>query len=110
MNEESPSTPPALTNKPAGTPKKKFPVTPTSPLRRSEETPKEARKGIICGLAACGVKPQLKKQHPEEEQGKTSGGNDAEEITRTEFRRSQGYLIRIEEPEEDIDPVFLHCL
>ncbi|CAF1773408.1 unnamed protein product [Brassica oleracea var. botrytis] len=70
----------------------------------------EARKGIICGLAACGVKPQLKKQHPEEEQGKTSGGNDAEEITRTEFRRSQGYLIRIEEPEEDIDPVFLHCL
>ncbi|XP_048623297.1 uncharacterized protein LOC106417195 [Brassica napus] len=36
MNEESPSTPPALTNKPAGTQKKKSPVTPTSPLRRSE--------------------------------------------------------------------------
>ncbi|KAF8079744.1 hypothetical protein N665_1003s0006 [Sinapis alba] len=58
----------------------------------------EARKGIICGLAACG------------EQGQSSKGNDVEEITITEFRHSQGYLIRIEELEEDIDPVFLHCM
>lgn len=35
-NEESPLTPLAPTNKPATTPKKKSPVTPTSPLRRSE--------------------------------------------------------------------------
>ncbi|KAG2330344.1 hypothetical protein Bca52824_001524 [Brassica carinata] len=64
----------------------------------------EARKGIICGLAASGVKPQLKQRQPEQEREQSSGGNDVEEITRTEFRRSQGYLIRIEEPEEDIDP------
>ncbi|KAL0802588.1 hypothetical protein Bca101_057764 [Brassica carinata] len=64
----------------------------------------EARKGIICGLAACGVKPQLKQQYSQEEQGQSSGGNDVEEITRTEFRRSQG------NSEEDIDPVFLHCM
>ncbi|KAJ4873427.1 Uncharacterized protein Rs2_44905 [Raphanus sativus] len=74
----------------------------------------EARKGIICGLAASGVKPQLKQRQPEQvavnteqPQGQSSGGNDVDEITRTELRRSQGYLIRIEEPEEDIDPVFL---
>ncbi|KAL0796955.1 hypothetical protein Bca101_068332 [Brassica carinata] len=40
----------------------------------------------------------------------SSGGNDVEEITRTDFRRSQGYLICIEEPEEDIDPMFLYCM
>ncbi|KAL0645857.1 hypothetical protein Bca4012_044148 [Brassica carinata] len=75
----------------------------------------EARKGIVCGLAASGVKPQLKQQQPqqealntEQERGQSSGGNDVEEITRTEFRRSQGYLIRIEEPGEDIDPMFLN--
>ncbi|KAG5375869.1 hypothetical protein IGI04_040465 [Brassica rapa subsp. trilocularis] len=108
----------------------------------------EARKGIICGLAASGVKPQLKQQQPQQEalnteqerghsdylhylraigaynsapvrrpqqqrqssRGQSSRGNDVDEITRTEFRRSQGYLIRIEEPEEDIDPMFLHCM
>ncbi|KAG2330026.1 hypothetical protein Bca52824_001206 [Brassica carinata] len=50
-------------------------------------------------------------QRPEPEPGQSSGGNDVEEITRTEFRRSQGYhLIRIEEPEEDIDPMFLNYI
>ncbi|KAG2275753.1 hypothetical protein Bca52824_058308 [Brassica carinata] len=70
----------------------------------------EARKGIVCGLAASGVKPQLKQQQPqqealntEQERGQSSGGNEVEEITRTEFRR-------IEEPEEDIDPDYLHYL
>ncbi|KAF8099418.1 hypothetical protein N665_0244s0017 [Sinapis alba] len=56
------------------------------------------------------LKPQLKQQQPQQERGQSSGENDVEEITRTEFRRSQGYLIRIEEPEEDIDPIFLHCM
>ncbi|WZY99821.1 hypothetical protein YC2023_072150 [Brassica napus] len=62
----------------------------------------EARKGIICGLAAAGVKPQVKQRQPEQ----SSRGNDVEEITRGEFRRSLGYLTRIEEPEEDIEPMF----
>ena len=49
-------------------------------------------------------------KHPKQQQGQSSGGNDMEEITRTKFRRSQGYLIRIEEPEEDIVPMFMHCM
>nr|VDD24826.1 unnamed protein product [Brassica oleracea] len=76
----------------------------------------EARKGIICGLAAAGVKPQLKQQQPQQEavntpqpeRGQSSGGNDVEEITRAEFRSYN--LIRTEEPEEDIDPDYLHYL
>ncbi|KAG2316315.1 hypothetical protein Bca52824_019437 [Brassica carinata] len=48
---------------------------------------------------------------PNSERGQSSVGNDVEEITRTEFRRSEGYnLIRIEESEEDIDPMFLNCM
>ncbi|CAH8361269.1 unnamed protein product [Eruca vesicaria subsp. sativa] len=77
----------------------------------------EARKGIICGLAAAGVKPQLKQRQPqqvpintEQERGQSSGGNDVEEITRAEFRHSLGYLTRIEEPEEDIEPMFRRSL
>ncbi|WZY88132.1 hypothetical protein YC2023_044867 [Brassica napus] len=74
----------------------------------------EGRKSIVCALPASGVRPQLlQKQKPqqealnrEQERGQSSGGNDVEEITRTEFRTSLGYLTRIEEPEEDIDPMF----
>lgn len=77
-----------------------------------------ARKEIVCALAATGVNPQFRQQQPQKtattqfqrpipEPGQSSGGSDVEEITRAEFRRSQGYhLIRIEEPEEDIDPMF----
>ncbi|WZZ27881.1 hypothetical protein YC2023_011282 [Brassica napus] len=50
----------------------------------------EGRRSIVCALPASG----------------SSGGNDVEEITRAEFRTSLGYLTRIEEPEEDIDPMF----
>lgn len=84
----------------------------------------EARKSIVLALAAVGVKPQPKQQQPQREavntsqmqrpipeQGQSSGGNDVEEITRAEFRRSQGYhLTRIEEPEEDIEPMFLNLI
>ncbi|WZZ27208.1 hypothetical protein YC2023_010609 [Brassica napus] len=74
----------------------------------------EGRKSIVCALPASGVRPQLlQKQKPqqealnrEQERGQSSGGNDMEEITRTEFRTSLGYLTCIEEPEEDIDPMF----
>ncbi|KAG2266745.1 hypothetical protein Bca4012_075780 [Brassica carinata] len=74
----------------------------------------ERRKSIVCAPPASGVRPQLlQKQKPqqealnrEQERGQSSGGNDVEEITRTEFRTSLGYLTRIEEPEEDIDPMF----
>ncbi|KAG5384980.1 hypothetical protein IGI04_036450 [Brassica rapa subsp. trilocularis] len=33
-------------------------------------------------------------------------GSDVEEITLVEFRLSMGYFIRVEEAEEDIDPMF----
>ncbi|KAF2541129.1 hypothetical protein F2Q68_00031538 [Brassica cretica] len=65
-------------------------------------------------LRAIGAYNSAPVRHPQQQRqssrGQSSGGNDVEEITRTEFRRSQGYLIRIEEPEEDIDPMFLHCM
>ncbi|KAL0702238.1 hypothetical protein Bca4012_058360 [Brassica carinata] len=79
----------------------------------------DSRKGIVLGLAAVGVKPQFKQQQPqheavnkaEPEPGQSSGGNYVEEITRADFRRSQGYhLTHIEEPEEDIDPGFLNFI
>ncbi|KAL0742258.1 hypothetical protein Bca4012_083771 [Brassica carinata] len=73
----------------------------------------DSRKGIVLGLAAVGVKPQFKQQQPQHEAvntaqrqrpipepGQSSGGNGMEEITRAEFRSSQGYhFTRIEEPE-----------
>ncbi|KAF8117441.1 hypothetical protein N665_0010s0018 [Sinapis alba] len=74
----------------------------------------EARKGIICGLAAYRVKPQLKQKQPQQEtfntaqikfpkpkKGQSSGVNDV---------CSRGYLIRIEEPEERIEPLFRICI
>lgn len=72
----------------------------------------EARKGIVCGLPAFGRKPQLKQhtqepqhqQHPQQQAQEEE--DDVVEISRAEFRRSQGYLTRVEEPEEDIDPMF----
>ncbi|KAG2331736.1 hypothetical protein Bca4012_018606 [Brassica carinata] len=69
----------------------------------------EARKGIICGLRAYGLKPQLQKQPQiqlQPQQEAQEQGNDVVVITRTEFRCSQGYLIHIEEPEEDNEPIF----
>ncbi|WZZ88560.1 hypothetical protein YC2023_117139 [Brassica napus] len=76
----------------------------------------EARKVIVCALPAAGVKPQLKPEQPQQEavntappqRGQSSRGNDVDEITRAEFRSYR--LIRIEEPEEDIDPDYLHYL
>lgn len=85
-----------------------------------------ARKEIVLALPTTGVNPQFRQQQrqqqpqqaattqfqrPIPEPGQSSGGSDVEEITRAEFRRSQGYhLIRIEEPEEDIDPMFRNAI
>ena len=76
----------------------------------------EARKVIVCALPAAGVKPQLKPEQTQQEafntappqRGQSSRGNDVDEITRAEFRSYR--LIRIEEPEEDIDPDYLRYL
>ncbi|KAL0684549.1 hypothetical protein Bca4012_051397 [Brassica carinata] len=70
----------------------------------------EARKVIVCALPAAGVKPQLKPEQTQQEafntappqRGQSSRGNDSE------FRSYR--LIRIEEPEEDIDPDYLRYL
>ncbi|KAL0706654.1 hypothetical protein Bca4012_073080 [Brassica carinata] len=76
----------------------------------------EAMKVIVCALPATGVKPQLKPEQTQQEavntappqRGQSSRGNDVDEITRAEFRSYR--LIRIEEPEEDIDPDYLRYL
>ncbi|KAH0879761.1 hypothetical protein HID58_067155 [Brassica napus] len=73
-------------------------------------------KVIVCALPATGVKPQLKPEQTQQEavntappqRGQSSRGNDVDEITRAEFRSYR--LIRIEEPEEDIDPDYLRYL
>ncbi|XP_013600865.1 PREDICTED: uncharacterized protein LOC106308264 [Brassica oleracea var. oleracea] len=59
---------------------------------------------LVCGLPANGIKPQLHQQ-PQQE-ADDDQGSDVEEITRVEFRLSMGYFIRVEEAEEDIDPMF----
>lgn len=59
---------------------------------------------LFCGLPANGIKPQLHQQPRQE--ADDDQGSDVEEITRVEFRLSMGYFIRVEEAEEDIDPMF----
>lgn len=68
----------------------------------------EGRRILICGLPARGVKPQLQQQR-QEEATEDQGSDDVQEITELEYRRSlahRGYLIRIEEDEEDIHPMY----
>ncbi|KAL0742695.1 hypothetical protein Bca4012_084208 [Brassica carinata] len=64
----------------------------------------QARRYLVCGLPANRIKPQLHQQPRQE--ADDDQGTDVEEITRIEFRLSMGYFVRIEEPEEDIDPMF----
>ncbi|WZZ81294.1 hypothetical protein YC2023_101866 [Brassica napus] len=59
---------------------------------------------LVYGLPANGIKPQLHQQPRQE--ADDDQGSDVEEITRVECRLSMGYFIRVEEAEEDIDPMF----
>ncbi|XP_006397474.2 uncharacterized protein LOC18015395 [Eutrema salsugineum] len=64
----------------------------------------EARKVIVCGLPAKGVRPVVP-QDPRED-----ACDDVKEITRAEYRRSQGFsLVRLEE-DEDIEPGYREAI
>uniref|UniRef100_A0A1J3F6G9 Uncharacterized protein n=1 Tax=Noccaea caerulescens TaxID=107243 RepID=A0A1J3F6G9_NOCCA len=71
----------------------------------------QGRRHIICGLPAKGMFPQLHQQPRQE--ADDDQGSDIEELTKIQYRRAmraKGYLIRIEEDEEDIDPIYLRAL
>lgn len=91
-----------------------------------------ARENLICGLPAYGFIPTLhQKPHQENEvqarrhlicalpanpsnrviqEADDGEGSDVEELTERQYRRAMGYLIRIEEDEEDIEPMFRRAI
>ncbi|KAL0645727.1 hypothetical protein Bca4012_044018 [Brassica carinata] len=82
----------------------------------------EAKKPIVCGLSASGIIPPLQPEvtdddvaeiTPTEVQVVEISDEDEEdmvELSCEEYRRNMGYLIRMEESEDDIEPEFRRML
>ncbi|KAL0826778.1 hypothetical protein YC2023_018419 [Brassica napus] len=78
----------------------------------------EARKPIICGLSAGGIIPPLPREDTNDDvedippteaevvEISDEEEDDIVELSSDEYRRSMGYLIRVEEEEDDIAPGF----
>ncbi|KAG2275850.1 hypothetical protein Bca52824_058405 [Brassica carinata] len=92
-------------------------------LRTSQTHPvMEAKKPIVCGLSASGIIPPLQPEvtdddvaeiTPTEVQVVEISDEDEEdmvELSCEEYRRNMGYLIRMEESEDDIEPEFRRML
>uniref|UniRef100_A0A0D3C378 Non-haem dioxygenase N-terminal domain-containing protein n=1 Tax=Brassica oleracea var. oleracea TaxID=109376 RepID=A0A0D3C378_BRAOL len=81
-------------------------------------TEMEARKSIICGLSAGGIIPPLPREDTDDDvedippteaevvEISDEEEDDIVELSSDEYRRSMGYLIRVEEEEDDIAPEF----
>lgn len=81
-------------------------------------TEMEARKPIICGLSARGIIPPLPREETDDDvedippteaevvEISDEEEDDIVELSNDEYRRSMGYLIRVEEEEDDIAPEF----
>lgn len=81
----------------------------------------EPRRLLICGLPAKGFIPHLHQQPQQEadedvvelterQYRRAEGDDDVVELTKRQYRRALGYLIRIEEDEEDIDPMYRRAM
>ncbi|KAF8049524.1 hypothetical protein N665_2189s0004, partial [Sinapis alba] len=71
----------------------------------------EARKLIVCGLSARGIVPPLPQEDTDDDVVDiTPTEVEVVEITREEYMRNIGYLIRVEESEDDIDVEFKRML
>ncbi|WZZ71510.1 hypothetical protein YC2023_082880 [Brassica napus] len=67
----------------------------------------EARKPIVCGLSARGmIPPPLPQEDTNDEVVEIPDEEEADmvELSSDEYMRNMGYLIRVEEAEEDIEP------
>ncbi|KAH0857298.1 hypothetical protein HID58_085559 [Brassica napus] len=90
--------------------------------RRGTETEMEARKPIVCGLSARGIIPPLPQEDTDDDVADITPTEvemveisdeeeeDMVELSFEEYRRNMGYLIRVEESVEDIEPEFRRML
>ncbi|KAG2297109.1 hypothetical protein Bca52824_043778 [Brassica carinata] len=88
------------------------------------ETEMEARKPIVCGLSARGIIPPLPQEDTDDDVADSTPTEvevveisdeeeeekDMVELSFEEYRRNMGYLIRVEESVEDIEPEFRRML
>jgi len=84
----------------------------------------EARKPIVCGLSARGIIPPLPQEDTDDDVADSTPTEvevveisdeeeeeeDMVELSFEEYRRNMGYLIRVEESVEDIEPEFRRML
>ncbi|KAG2332066.1 hypothetical protein Bca52824_003246 [Brassica carinata] len=79
----------------------------------------EARKPIVCGLSAGGIIPPLPQDVDVEDITPSEAEvveisddeeDDMVELSSKEYMRNMGYLIRVEEPEDDIEPGYRRFL
>ncbi|KAF8105864.1 hypothetical protein N665_0152s0004 [Sinapis alba] len=82
----------------------------------------EARKLIVCGLSARGIRPSLPQEDTDDDVADiTPTGvevveisdeeeEDMVELSSEEYMRNMGYLIRVEESEDDINVEFKRML
>ncbi|KAG2277514.1 hypothetical protein Bca4012_042178 [Brassica carinata] len=82
----------------------------------------EARKPIVCGLSARGIIPPLPQEDTDDDVADITPTEvemveisdeeeeDMVELSFEEYRRNMGYLIRVEESVEDIEPEFRRML
>ncbi|KAG2271951.1 hypothetical protein Bca52824_066506 [Brassica carinata] len=80
-------------------------------------TEMESRKPIVCDLSARGIIPPLPPQDADDEVEDIPQEETVEELlpcfvelSREEYMSSMGYLIRVEESEDDIEPEFRRML
>lgn len=89
---------------------------------KGTETEMEARKPIFCGLSARGIIPPLPQEDTDDDVADITPTEvevveisdeeeeDMVELSFEEYRRNMGYLIRVEESVEDIEPEFRRML
>ncbi|KAL0785203.1 hypothetical protein Bca101_001449 [Brassica carinata] len=96
----------------------------TEMLSMGTETEMEARKPIVCGLSARGIIPPLPQEDTDDDVADSTPTEvevveisdeeeeekDMVELSFEEYRRNMGYLIRVEESVEDIEPEFRRML
>ncbi|CAA7021524.1 unnamed protein product [Microthlaspi erraticum] len=75
----------------------------TIPQLHQQPDDNQARRHIVCGLTANIIMPQL---HQQPHQEANDDQADVVELTKVQYWKARKLLIRIEEDEEDIEPMF----
>ncbi|KAL0864808.1 hypothetical protein Bca101_043926 [Brassica carinata] len=80
----------------------------------------QARKEIVLALSAQGIIPPLQRQEADDDvvelterqyrRARQEADDDVVELIQGQYQRALGYLIRIEEDEEDIDPMYQRAI